>query len=67
MTGDLLRQRMREAIIRRAMERGRPLTEREKLRNLWDALVEHDSDCAARSSRPCNCGAVEFKRKFLRP
>lgn len=50
--------------------RGRPLSDSEKLRNLYDSLSRHDSDCVSRFKGghwPCSCGASRFAKKFRRP
>ena len=54
------RARLQEMIDRQDAARGRPLTEREKLDNLYRALAEHDSDCPARKGLDCDCGAADF-------
>lgn len=36
-------------------------TNRERLRNIQNALAEHDSDCAHRLGEKCDCGAADFK------
>jgi len=63
----LMRARMRQAIIRHGLQRGPRPTDRERLRRLWNALVEHDSDCATLQGKACDCGAVEFKQRFREP
>ncbi len=55
------RARLQEFIDRQDAARGRPLTEREKLDNLYRALAEHDSDCLSRKGMDCDCGANNFK------
>ena len=63
----LMRARMRQAIIKHGLQRGPRPTDRERLRNLWNALVEHDSDCRVHRGKPCSCGAVEFKERVQEP
>ena len=60
------RARLQALIDRKDAERGRPLTGREKLRNLYNATSECDSDCASHIGFACDCGAVEFSQVFAR-
>lgn len=58
------RARLQAAIDKRDAERGRPLTDRERIQNLLQSalikhgFIEHAPDCAVHldSDRKCNCG-----------
>jgi len=56
------RERLTAYIAEKDAERGRPLTDVEKLENFWNALSEHDSDCATHRSAPCDCGADDIRK-----
>jgi len=63
----LMRARMRQAVIKQGLHRGRRPTDRERLRRLWNQLAEHDSDCPAHRGRVCICGAINFKQRVREP
>lgn len=57
------RRRLEQRRETMAKLRGRHLTAREQLRNLHEALAEHESDCATKLNQPCDCGAGHFETK----
>lgn len=61
---DEQRARLKAHIAKQDAERGRPLTDREKVGNLYAALSEHDDDCLIHKGDECDCGADSFAEKF---
>jgi hypothetical protein len=41
------------------------LTPRKRLDNIIAGAKECTSDCASQGGRPCDCGAEDFKAKFI--
>lgn len=58
--------RKRIAQRRETMEalRGRRLTAKEQLTNLFSDLATHDSNCATHKDAGCTCGANEIAANF---
>jgi hypothetical protein len=64
VVNDEMELKMRAMIEQRNRARGRPLTAKEHLDNLTQAIGECDSDCASQRGIYCDCGAREFQAKF---